>query len=100
MIKGNFARSITTTESPSASRLKRVERGIWQRRFWEHLIRNEDDFRKHVDYIHWNPVKHGWTRKVADWPHSSFHAYLRKGMYEKTWGGLAIADVKAGELNG
>ena len=98
MIKGNFSRSITQTESRSASRLKRGERGIWQRRFWEHLIRDEDDFRKHVDYIHWNPVKHGCARKVVDWPHSSFHSYLQRGIYEKSWGEIAVADVKAGEL--
>jgi REP-associated tyrosine transposase len=98
LIKGNFSRWIAKTESLSCSRLKRGERRIWQRRFWEHLIRNEDDFRKHVDYIHWNPVKHGWVRRARDWPHSSFHSYLRRGTYEKNWGEIAVADVAAGEL--
>ncbi len=98
MIKGNFSRLIAKTELVSASRLKRGERGIWQRRFWEHLIRDEDDFKTHVDYIHWNPVKHGWVRRVTDWPHSSFHSYLRRGIYEKNWGEVAVADIAAGEL--
>ena len=56
----------------SSSRVIRGERGLWQRRFWEHLIRVEDDFARHVDYIHWNPVKHGWVQRMAEWPHSSF----------------------------
>ena len=97
LIKGNFSRSIGKQERVSESRLKRGERGLWQRRFWEHLIRDEDDFRRHVDYIHWNPVKHGWVKRVAEWPHSSFHMYLRRGVYETNWGELAVADLEAGE---
>jgi putative transposase len=73
LIKGGFSRAIKTGERISASRAKRGERGIWQRRFWEHLIRDQADFNRHADYIHWNPVKQGWVRCVADWPHSSFH---------------------------
>ena len=81
----------------SESRLKRGERGLWQRRFWEHLVRDEEDFRRHVDYIHWNPVKHGWVKRVADWPHSSFHTYLQQGVYGTNWGELAVVDLEAGE---
>ncbi len=82
----------------SKGRAKRGERGLWQRRFWEHLIRDQNDFNRHADYIHWNPVKHGWVRRVTDWPHSSFHAYLRAGVYTKGWGGDRVADIdRSGE---
>ena len=97
LIKGTFSRSIKKGEHVSPSRVKRGERGLWQRRFWEHLIRDEDDFARHVDYIHWNPVKHGWARRVAEWPHSSFHAHVRRGIYPGDWGGEVVADVEAGE---
>ena len=97
LVKANFSRSIEKTERVSKSREIRGERGLWQRRFWEHLIRDEDDFRHHVDYIHWNPVKHGCVNRVVDWPHSSFHAYVRQGIYEKSWGEVGIGDIEAGE---
>lgn len=64
------------------------ERGIWQRRYWEHTLRDEDDWRRHMDYIHYNPVKHGHVKHVADWPYSSFHRYVEMGMYPKNWGGM------------
>ena len=85
LIKGNFSRAIGKGEPVSASREKRGERGIWQRRFWEHLIRDQEDFNRHADYIHWNPVKHGWVCRVADWPHSSFHEYVKRGIYPADW---------------
>jgi len=66
--------------------LKR-EKGIWQRRYWEHAIRDDDDFARHVDYIHFNPVKHGYVTRVADWPHSSFHRYVERGELAADWGG-------------
>ena len=66
---------------------RRGERGIWQRRYWEHLIRDQADFDAHVDYIHFNPVKHGHVDRVRDWRHSSFHAYARAGMLPADWGG-------------
>ena len=59
---------------------------IWQNRFWEHQLRNDLDFEKHVDYIHYNPVKHGYVDRPCDWPWSSFHRYVRKGWYEEAWG--------------
>ena len=59
---------------------------IWQKRFWEHLVRDEDDYHRHLDYIHINPVKHGLTMRPDDWPHSSFTHYLNKGWYMPGWG--------------
>jgi hypothetical protein len=57
--------------------LQKGERGIWPRRFWEHVIRDELDYERHIDYIHYNPVKHGHVAKVVDWPYSSFHRFVR-----------------------
>ena len=62
------------------------ESTLWQRRFWEHVIRDEADYRAHVDYIHFNPVKHGYLKRVIDWPYSSFHRYVKEGVYEPDWG--------------
>ena len=76
----------------SDSRLKRKETTIWQRRFWEHLIRDETDFRRHLDYIHWNPVKHGYVSLAADWSFSTFHRFAKDGIYPKDWGGDVAAD--------
>ena len=87
LIKSHFSRVIETGEHVSRSRAKRGERGIWQRRFWEHLIRDQNDFKRHADYVHWNPVKHGWVQRVADWPHSTFHAFRQRGIYPEDWGG-------------
>ena len=66
----------------SVSRQKKRERGIWQRRFWEHQIRNEEDLQRHVDYIHCNPVKHGLVGVVEDWPWSTYHKFVRDGYYQ------------------
>jgi putative transposase len=86
MLKGRFSRAIDKGEKISASRLNRRERGIWQRRFWAHLITSQEDYNHHVDYIHWNPVKHGHVKQVIDWPHSSFHQFVERGIYPATWG--------------
>ena len=64
------------------SREKKRERGVWQRRFWEHQIRDKDDLHKHVDYIHYNPVKHGLANAVEDWPWSTYHRFVREGFYQ------------------
>ncbi len=85
LIKGRFSRALPTTEPVSASRRSRGERGIWQRRFWEHQIRDEHDYRRHADYIHYNPVKHGHAKSAAAWPYSSFHAFVRKGICPADW---------------
>jgi len=68
------------------SRSKKKEQSIWQRRFWEYLIRDNKDFVRHVDYIHYNPVKHGLVMAPNDWEYSSFHRYVRNGVYDQEWG--------------
>ena len=73
LIKMLFSRAIPKTEHRSEIRIKRRERGIWQRRYWEHLIRDEADFKAHVDYVHINPLKHGLVKNVGDWEYSTFH---------------------------
>ena len=73
-------------ENRNESRQKRGEAAIWQRRFWEHTIRDLDDYHRHLDYIHYNPVKHGLVKNVADWEWSSFHRFVKKGYYERKWG--------------
>ena len=83
----------TNEEIRSDSRLKRGEAAIWQRRFWEHTIRDQDDLNRHIDYIHYNPLKHGLIDRVVDWPWSSFHRYVSAGNYEIDWGDLAAPNV-------
>jgi putative transposase len=68
-------------------RQARGERGIWQRRFWEHLIRDDADYARHVEYCYINPVKHGLVRCVRDWAHSSFHRDVRAGIFPEDWAG-------------
>jgi putative transposase len=97
LLKANFSRSIENNEKISTSRLKKRERGIWQRRFWEHVIRNENDFNRHVDYIHYNPVKHDLVHKTIDWPYSSFHQFVKMGIYPENWGSRMQCDFYAGE---
>ena len=73
------------------------ERGTRQRRFWEHAIRNEGDYARHMDYVHFNPVKHGYVSMVAHWRHSTFHRWVKAGAYPRDWGGEGALDVAAGE---
>ena len=87
LIKMGFSKALPKTEQLSAVRVKRGERGIWQRRYWEHLIRDEADFRAHMDYVHINPVKHGLVKCVSDWPYSTFHRLVLEGVYPPNWGG-------------
>lgn len=77
--------------------ISRGERDIWQRRFWEHTIRDDDDFRTHLDYVHINPLKHGLVGRVGDWPYSSFHPYVARGVYAPDWAGGSGMDLAAGE---
>ncbi len=84
-IKKFFSKSISAHEFRSQVRIKLHERGIWQRRFWEHTIRNDHDYAAHVDYIHFNPVKHGWVKAAKDWPYSSFHRFVTQGLYPADW---------------
>ncbi len=86
LIKAGFSRRMDKTEPIRASRQAKRERGIWQRRYWEHIIRDENDFERHVDYIHYNPVKHGHVQRVIDWPFSTFHHYVERGFLPSDWG--------------
>lgn len=91
LIKAAFSRQLPRTELIGDSRLRKRERGIWQRRYWEHQIRDEADLQAHVDYIHFNPVKHGHAHKAADWPYSSIHRYIERGWLSSDWGGSETA---------
>jgi putative transposase len=84
-IKTDFSLGLPPGERRSPVRRRRGERGIWQRRYWEHRIRNDADLQRHIDYIHHNPVKHGLVDRSADWPHSSFAAYVARGMHGLDW---------------
>jgi putative transposase len=95
LIKSAFTRSIPKGEAISPSRASKRERGLWQRRYWEHLIRDERDFETHVNYIHYNPVKHGHAQTPVDWPYSSIHQYIKRGELAKNWGG----DYKGSQKN-
>ena len=85
LIKTGFSKALPRTERLSKVRAARGERGIWQRRYWEHLIRDEADFRAHMDYVHINPLKHGLVKRVADWPYSTFHRLVAEGIYPRDW---------------
>lgn len=86
LIKAGFSRQLPRIGTLRASLVHKGERGIWQRRYWEHLVRDEDDLQRHMDYIHFNPVKHGLVRRAGDWPHSTFHRYVENGLVSSDWG--------------
>jgi len=86
LIKSRFAAAIPKAEEITAGPLRRGERGIWQRRFWEHLIRDDDEYGAYVAYCMINPVKHGHVQRVVDWPYSSFHREVRIGNFDADWG--------------
>jgi putative transposase len=96
MIKAGFSKQVKGLLEQdgqlTVSREKHRETSLWQRRFWEHVIRDETDFRSHMDYIHYNPVKHGLVGHVGDWPYSTFHRYVAKGIYPEHWGGGEAKD--------
>jgi putative transposase len=85
LIKSGFSRSSPKVERIRNSRQLKRERGIWQRRYWEHQIRDDRDLQTHVDYIHYNPVKHGHVVNPVDWPHSSIHRYIASGKLSSRW---------------
>jgi len=91
LIKSGFSRALPKTERRSEVRKAAGERGIWQRHFWEHWIRDSSDYQRHVDYVHVNPLKHGHVKRVQDWPYSAFHHYVAEGIYPVNWCG----DVRA-----
>src|SRR6266481_523546 len=84
-----FFFTVVLAERPSNTFMHsgKREKGIWQRRYWEHAIRDDADLERHVDYIHFNPVKHGHVTRVMDWPHSSFHRFVERGLLAADWGG-------------
>lgn len=89
---------INVEQHPSVSKLKRKESNFWQRRYWEHQIRDEIDFKRHVDYIHWNPLKHGLVDQISDWPYSTFHRYVDEGVYPENWCGDTRASWREAEF--
>ena len=95
--KSSFSRSIPTEHSSvrSESRIKKAERAVWQRRFWEHRIRDDEDFQRHMDYIHYNPVKHGHVSSVQDWEYSTFKRCVKLGLYMPSWCGDGGIDLNA-----
>jgi len=85
-IKGDFSMRLLR-RGLDIKRHANGELALWQRRYWEHTIRDDTDFARHADYIHYNPVKHGFVTQVRDWPHSSFHLYVRRGIVPADWAG-------------
>ena len=81
------------------SRQRRSERGLWQRRFWELTIQEEHDFDRHLDYIHYNPIKHGYVESPIDWPWSSFHKWVDREFYSPEWGSLSHGPLTFDDLN-
>ena len=92
LIKSRFSRALPKLERRTESRVGKRERGIWQRRYWEHLIRDDADLLRHVDYIHYNPVKHGYVSEPRLWPFSSFRKWVEKGRYPADWGASDISE--------
>ncbi len=97
LIKRRFTAAVEKT-GVTIPRHNNGEASLWQRRFWEHTIRDDRDFERHIDYIHFNPVKHSLVARVRDWPYSSFHRYVRHGILPVDWGGdLGEVSGKYGE---
>jgi putative transposase len=95
-VKSGFTRAVREAGEPLQCSSK-GEYDLWQRRYWEHTLRDGEDVARHIDYIHFNPVKHGLVQKVVDWPHSSFHRYVERGVYPVDWGLAASLGLRAGE---
>ncbi|MBI4696065.1 MAG: transposase [Gammaproteobacteria bacterium] len=85
LIKSCFSRALASGEPIADSRNAKRERGVWQRRYWEHQIRDDADLERHVDYIHFNPVKHGYSQRPSEWPYSTFHRYVARGVLPDDW---------------
>jgi putative transposase len=97
LIKSRFTHALVKAGF-GLSRNGKGEYDLWQRRYWEHTIRDEADFRRHIEYIHFNPVKHGWVTQVRDWPYSTFHRFVSQGVYALDWAGSGLdADGDYGE---
>lgn len=96
MLAAKKCRSVPSRFPEPVSRIKRKERDLWQRRFWEHTIRDENDFAVHCDYIHYNPVKHGLCESPGEWPFSSFRKYVASGLYDENWGRFKEPQIDGG----
>jgi putative transposase len=97
LIKAGFSRALPRTEAVGKSRASKGERGVWQRRFWEHTIRDDADLARHVEYTHYNPVKHGYVERAIDWPYSSLRLYVRRGLLTEDWGCTGDPEGDLGE---
>jgi len=100
LIKRGFTQHLKqqgVLDNAAVARRGSDERSLWHRRFWEHQVRDEQDFERHVDYIHFNPVKHGWVMRARDWPYSSLHRFVREGRLRADWGISAGIDGQFGE---
>jgi len=99
MIKSRFSKQaklvIPSDEPQSNSRNKRNECQYWQRRFWEHMIRDDKEYEIYMDYTHYNPVKHGYVNQVKDWPYSTFHRCVKQNLYPENWGSVEISEEGA-----
>jgi putative transposase len=98
VIKRKFSAGLNA-EIDNRSHHQKREKGIWQRRFWEHCIRDADDWQRHLDYIHYNPVKHGHCLTPAEWPHSSFNRAVKQGLYAADWGANLPTEVTSIDLD-
>jgi putative transposase len=83
----NYQEQIGPGENRNPSRCKQGEVAVWQRRFWEYYIDGDENFENHLDYIHYNPVKHGYVYRPKDWPWSTFHRYVKEELYSENWSG-------------
>ena len=83
--KSKFSRQMQFNENQTEEQKNRREKGIWQRKYYDHIIRNENDFYKHLDYIHYNPIKHDYVKKAKDWKYYSFKKFVRMGYYDENW---------------
>jgi putative transposase len=97
LIKSKFSRELPAASMRSRSNIAKRHKSIWQRRYWEHAIRDDNDLARHIDYIHYNPVRHQYVSRVRDWPHSSFHRYVERGILPPDWGGDIVVPDVAGE---
>ncbi len=97
LIKKHVSQHCASRPASTYSKHLRRESGLWQRRFWEHCVRDDEDYQRHMDYLHWNPVKHGLVDAVIDWPWSSFHRLVREGIYPRDWGRNNLSAAKFGE---
>ncbi|MBD3654075.1 transposase [Kangiella sp.] len=98
LIKEGFTKRLNLNAIDHISRITRNEKGVWQRRFWEHQIRDEEDYINHIHYCYINPVKHQWVKRVRDWPYSTFHRDGKRGLFSIDWAGCGEFEGRFGEV--